>query len=232
MVLLTGRLSGTSVVAQITAFFETVLQRKAGKEDLPLYGIEDYRGLPKVRVRFILTFVDYEKVFDSIETNVIVLALVDQGGDPSSLKPKRCSTRRHRVAKAVDVAMYWVMEITGLGRERYTSWYITEAETTLKEDEEAETWPDTVATSKALRTTHRALERRVLKEASTGWADMFVARMDQLSSQLGTRNGSVRERRCQFNTNMWITLARDRNGWKQCCSWAVGIDKPSNYQNE
>ena len=34
----------------------------------------------------VLTFVDYEKAFDSVETNAILSALVDQGVDPSYIR--------------------------------------------------------------------------------------------------------------------------------------------------
>ncbi|VDM78292.1 unnamed protein product [Strongylus vulgaris] len=49
-------------------------------------------------------------------------------------------------------------------------------------------------------------------------ADVFVARMDQLNSQLVMSNGTgpCERRRRSLIANSWMTLARDRNGWKQC----------------
>ena len=49
------------------------------------------------RLPLVLTFVDYEKAFDSIETNAILSALVDQGVDGSYVRTladcyKNCST--------------------------------------------------------------------------------------------------------------------------------------------
>ncbi|KAK6736469.1 hypothetical protein RB195_019263 [Necator americanus] len=50
------------------------------------------------RLPLVLTFVDYEKVFDSVETNAILSALVDQGVDASYVRTlancyERCTTR-------------------------------------------------------------------------------------------------------------------------------------------
>ncbi|KAK6757419.1 hypothetical protein RB195_015317 [Necator americanus] len=50
------------------------------------------------RLPFVLTFVDYEKAFDSVETNAILSALVDQGVDASYVRKlancyDRCTTR-------------------------------------------------------------------------------------------------------------------------------------------
>ncbi|KAK6726965.1 hypothetical protein RB195_004953 [Necator americanus] len=50
------------------------------------------------RLPLVLTFVDYEKAFDSIETNAILSALVDQGVDASYVRTlancyERCTTR-------------------------------------------------------------------------------------------------------------------------------------------
>ncbi|KAK6751184.1 hypothetical protein RB195_002886 [Necator americanus] len=50
------------------------------------------------RLPFVLTFVDYEKAFDSVETNAILSALVDQGVDESYVRTlahcyDRCTTR-------------------------------------------------------------------------------------------------------------------------------------------
>ncbi|KAK6729781.1 hypothetical protein RB195_006684 [Necator americanus] len=52
----------------------------------------------KYRLPLVLTFVDYEKTFDSIETNAILSALVDQGMDASYVRTlancyDRCTTR-------------------------------------------------------------------------------------------------------------------------------------------
>ncbi|KAE9419463.1 hypothetical protein Angca_002562, partial [Angiostrongylus cantonensis] len=52
-----------------------------------------FHGLPLV-----LTFVDYEKAFDSVETNAILSVLVDQGADPSYIKTlldcyRNCTTK-------------------------------------------------------------------------------------------------------------------------------------------
>ncbi|VDM81605.1 unnamed protein product [Strongylus vulgaris] len=49
----------------------------------------------------------------------------------------------------------------------------------------------------------------------TRWADVFVARMNQLNSRNGS--GSRERRRCNSIPTSLMTLARDRNGWKQCC---------------
>ncbi|KAK6734461.1 hypothetical protein RB195_017942 [Necator americanus] len=50
------------------------------------------------RLPLVLTFVDYEKAFDSVETNAILSALVDQGVDASYVRTlancyERCTTR-------------------------------------------------------------------------------------------------------------------------------------------
>ncbi|KAK6742939.1 hypothetical protein RB195_010297 [Necator americanus] len=50
------------------------------------------------RLRFVLTFVDYEKAFDNVETNAILSALVDQSVDASYVRKlancyDRCTTR-------------------------------------------------------------------------------------------------------------------------------------------
>ncbi|KAK6733593.1 hypothetical protein RB195_017381 [Necator americanus] len=50
------------------------------------------------RLPLVLTFVDYEKAFDSVETNAILSALVDQGVDVSYVRTlancyDRCTTR-------------------------------------------------------------------------------------------------------------------------------------------
>ncbi|KAK6732480.1 hypothetical protein RB195_016703 [Necator americanus] len=50
------------------------------------------------RLPFVLTFVDYEKAFESVETNAILSALVDQGVDASHVRTlancyDRCTTR-------------------------------------------------------------------------------------------------------------------------------------------
>ncbi|KAK6765464.1 hypothetical protein RB195_025399 [Necator americanus] len=52
----------------------------------------------KYRLPLVLTFVDYEKAFDSVETNAILSALVDQGVDASYVRTlancyERCTTR-------------------------------------------------------------------------------------------------------------------------------------------
>ncbi|KAK6763962.1 hypothetical protein RB195_024337 [Necator americanus] len=57
--------------------------------------IEVYR---EYRLPLVLTFVDYEKAFDSVETNAILSALVDQGVDASYVRTlancyERCTTR-------------------------------------------------------------------------------------------------------------------------------------------
>ncbi|VDM76789.1 unnamed protein product [Strongylus vulgaris] len=45
----------------------------------------------------------------------------------------------------------------------------------------------------------------------------LVARMDQLKSQL-IRNNDRREHRCgNAMPASWMTLARSRNGWRNCC---------------
>ena len=49
------------------------------------------------RLPLVLTFVDYEKAFDSVETNAILSALVDQGVDPAYVRTladcyKDCTT--------------------------------------------------------------------------------------------------------------------------------------------
>ncbi|VDM77976.1 unnamed protein product [Strongylus vulgaris] len=75
------------------------------------------------------------------------------------------------------------------------------------------------------RWTLRNLERIPRKakhpreRSPTKWADVFVTRMDQLNSQLVAGNGSgPREHRHRSSiATSWMTLARDRNGWKQCC---------------
>ncbi|KAK6752372.1 hypothetical protein RB195_003661 [Necator americanus] len=38
------------------------------------------------RLPLVLTFVDHKKAFDSVETNAILSALVDQGADASSVR--------------------------------------------------------------------------------------------------------------------------------------------------
>ncbi len=377
------------------------------------------------RLPLVLTFVDYEKAFDSVEFNAILSALVDQGVDPSYVRTlancyKDCTTTLqlfHRpltvpIGKGVrqgdtispklfTAALQWVMKsldwnergirVDGrfLSNLRFAddivlfSSSINEAETMLKELNEvgktiglrinrkktqfmkngliedtelklegspitetssyvylgrsmnmqndlkeelnrrrraawaaygplkeatdqltdpalrahlfdstvlpalcyaAETWADTAATSKALRTTHRALERSLLKfnrrtqhlvglrssdlrsmsrlrdpveyvskakyrwaghiarrtddrwtlrtlewiprdvkrprgRPPTRWADVFVERMDQLKNQLeanfAPRSRDLRHQR-PIRTS-WLTLARDRNGWKLCC---------------
>ncbi|VDM75008.1 unnamed protein product [Strongylus vulgaris] len=53
----------------------------------------------------------------------------------------------------------------------------------------------------------------------TRWADVFVARMDQLNTQLVTSDlsGPCERRRCTLLPTLWMTIAKDSNGWKQCC---------------
>ncbi|VDM78560.1 unnamed protein product [Strongylus vulgaris] len=60
--------------------------------------------------------------------------------------------------------------------------------------------------------------KRPRGRSSARWAYVFVTRMDQLNSPL-VRNGCgprKRRRRSSILTS-WMTIARDRNGWKQCC---------------
>ena len=49
------------------------------------------------RLPLVLTFVDYEKAFDSVETNAILSALINQGVDPAYVRTlancyKECAT--------------------------------------------------------------------------------------------------------------------------------------------
>ena len=60
------------------------------------------------RLPLVLTFVDYEKAFDSIETNAILSALVDQGLDGSYVKTladcyKNCSTTVQLFHRALSI---------------------------------------------------------------------------------------------------------------------------------
>ncbi|VDM65040.1 unnamed protein product [Strongylus vulgaris] len=60
--------------------------------------------------------------------------------------------------------------------------------------------------------------KRPRSRPPTRWADVFVARMNQLNSQQATGNGPGprgRRRRTSIPTS-WMTLAKERNGWKQC----------------
>ncbi|VDM71099.1 unnamed protein product, partial [Strongylus vulgaris] len=60
--------------------------------------------------------------------------------------------------------------------------------------------------------------KRLRERPPPRWADLFVAWRDQLNSHLVTSNGpGPRERRRRTSIPAsWTTLARDRNGWKQC----------------
>ncbi|KAK6741424.1 hypothetical protein RB195_009340 [Necator americanus] len=53
------------------------------------------RGIEVCWEYLVLTFVDYEKAFDSLETNAILSALVDKGVDASYVRAlaNRCTTR-------------------------------------------------------------------------------------------------------------------------------------------
>ncbi|EYC09380.1 hypothetical protein Y032_0060g3081 [Ancylostoma ceylanicum] len=97
------------------------------------------------RLPLVLTFVDYEKAFDSVETNAILSALVDQGVDASYVRTladcyRQCSTavqlfqrtitipiakesatRRHYIAEAVYRRFAVGNEITRLGPKGYSS---------------------------------------------------------------------------------------------------------------
>ncbi|KAK6739469.1 hypothetical protein RB195_008137 [Necator americanus] len=66
----------------------TVLIHKKGVQLLGPHPdrIEGHRGLRGFRLLLVLTFVDYGKAFDSVETNAIVSALVDQGVDTSYVR--------------------------------------------------------------------------------------------------------------------------------------------------
>ncbi|KAK6757837.1 hypothetical protein RB195_015576 [Necator americanus] len=60
--------------------------------------VEGNRGLRGFHLPLVLTFVDYEKAFDSVETNAILSALVDQGVNASYVRTLancygRCTTR-------------------------------------------------------------------------------------------------------------------------------------------
>ncbi|KAK6754320.1 hypothetical protein RB195_013366 [Necator americanus] len=59
--------------------------------------VEGHRGLPRIPPSLVLTFLDYEKAFDSVETDAILSALVDQGVDASYVRTlancyDRCTT--------------------------------------------------------------------------------------------------------------------------------------------
>ncbi|KAK6743968.1 hypothetical protein RB195_010958 [Necator americanus] len=48
--------------------------------------VEGHRGLPGIPPALVLTFVEYEKAFDSLETNAILSTLIDQGVDASYVR--------------------------------------------------------------------------------------------------------------------------------------------------
>ncbi|WKX89171.1 hypothetical protein Q1695_008656 [Nippostrongylus brasiliensis] len=69
------------------------------------------------RLPLVLTFVDYEKAFDSVETNAILSALVDQGVDSSYIRTladcyHRCSTTIQLFRRAINIPIEkgWVMK--------------------------------------------------------------------------------------------------------------------------
>ncbi|KAK6761573.1 hypothetical protein RB195_022589 [Necator americanus] len=60
--------------------------------------VEGHRDLPRIPPALVLTFVDYEKAFDSVERNAILSALVDQGVHASYVRTlancyDRCTTK-------------------------------------------------------------------------------------------------------------------------------------------
>ncbi|KAK6735999.1 hypothetical protein RB195_018958 [Necator americanus] len=89
----------------LTRIFEVQLQEEAEFCQRFSYLLYNIQTVPRVievcreyRLPLVLTFVDYEKAFDSVETNVILSALVDQCVEASYVRTlancyDRCTTK-------------------------------------------------------------------------------------------------------------------------------------------
>ncbi|KAK6757667.1 hypothetical protein RB195_015465 [Necator americanus] len=151
------------------------------------------------RLPLVLTFVDYEKAFDSVETNAILSALVDQGVYTSYARTlanyyDRCTTRIQRIHRPFTIPMgKEVRQGDTISPKLFT--------TALQWIMESLSWEERdIRVDRRFLSNLRFADDIVLFSSSTNEAETVLHELDEAEKRIGLR---IKKKKTQFMKNAY-----------------------------
>ncbi|KAK6749652.1 hypothetical protein RB195_001952 [Necator americanus] len=187
------------------------------------------------RLPLVLTFVDYEKAFDSVETNAILSALVDQGVDASYVRTlancyERCTTKIQLFHRPLTIPIEkGVRQGDTISPKLFTA--------ALQWIMKSLSWEERgIRVDGRFLSNLRFADDIVLFSSSTNEAETMLNELNEAGKRIGLR---INRKKTQFMKNAhsgaqldtaqgprqrhsrslrtsWMTMERERNEWKRC----------------